>query len=432
MRAVVLAAGGGVRLQPLTLTKPKCLLPIGGRALLEWVFKALKEAGIKEVLTILSPEGRKVKEVYGSGSRLGLKVSYAWDRHPKGTGASLTLAKSFTKDRAFLTVYGDLYLSAGTIKGFLKEGLKRLKKGSPAVLAVVKVEKPQEYGVVQVKDKDRVLKLLEKPERPRSNLANAGIYLFTPEIFRAIRYVKPSPRGEIELTEAINLLTVKGEVRTVKLPTEDWLDVGRPWDLLEANRRALLGAEGEVEGVVEPQVILRGKITIEKGVVIRFGSVIDGPAFIGSGSEVGPFARIRPYTSLGRNVRIGSFCEIKNSIVMDGSKIPHLCYVGDSIIGENCNFGAGTLIANLRLDEQPVKVEVKGLKVSSGLRKFGVILGDEVKTAVNVSIMPGVKVGPRSLLGPNLSISTDIPADTLVTGRQKLFFKRLKGRAEAC
>lgn len=294
------------------------------------------------------------------------------------------------------------------------------------------MEKPQEYGVVQVKGKGRVLKLLEKPERPRSNLANAGIYLFTPEIFRAIRYVKPSPRGEIELTEAINLLTVKGEVRTVKLPTEDWLDVGRPWDLLEANRRALLGAEGEVEGVVEPQVILRGKITIEKGVVIRFGSVIDGPAFIGSGSEVGPFARIRPYTSLGRNVRIGSFCEVKNSIVMDGSKIPHLCYVGDSIIGENCNFGAGTLIANLRLDEQPVKVEVKGLKVSSGLRKFGVILGDEVKTAVNVSIMPGVKVGPRSLLGPNLSISTDIPADTLVTGRQKLFFKRLKGRAEAC
>ena len=426
MRAVVLAAGRGVRFQPLTLTKPKCMLPVGGSPLLEWLFKALKEAGVREVLTVLSPEGWKVKE-FCDVSGLGLKASYRMDKHPKGTGSSLTLAESFTKNRVFLTVYGDLYLSSGMVKGFLEKALKRLKEGFKAALATVKVGSPREYGVVQVKGEGRVLKVLEKPESPRSNLANAGIYLFKPAIFKAIRLVRASPRGEIELTEAVNILAEEGSVYAVTVPSVGWLDVGRPWDLLEANRRALSERKGKVEGVVESQAVLHGDVTVEKGATVRFGSVVEGPAFIGSGCTVEPFARIRPYTSLGRNVKVGSFCEVKNSIVMDGSKISHLCYVGDSILGENCNLGAGTLLANLRLDEQPVKVKIKGVKVSSGLRKFGVILGDEVKTAVNVSIMPGVKVGPRSLIGPGITVSTDVPADTLVAGRLKLDFKPAKG-----
>ena len=426
MRAVVLAAGRGVRLQPLTLTKPKCMLPVGGSPLLKWVFKALKKAGVREALTILNPEGWKAKG-FLDGSKLGLKVSYTRDNNPKGTGSSLTLAEPFVKNRVFLAVYGDLYLSPSMVKGFLEEGLKRIKEGCQAILAAVKVENPREYGVVQVKGEGRVLKILEKPEKPRSNLANAGIYLFKPEVFKAVRLVKPSPRGEIELTEAVNLLAEESEVYAVTIPGGGWLDIGRPWDLLEANRRVLSEMKGKVEGVVESQVVLQGGVTVEKGATVCFGSVVEGPAFIGSGCEVGPFARIRPYTSLGRNVRVGSFCEVKNSIVMDGSRISHLCYVGDSIIGENCNLGAGTLLANLRLDEQPVKVEIKGVKVSSGLRKFGAVLGDGVKTAVNVSIMPGVKVGPRSLIGPVLTVSRDIPADTLVAGMQRLDFKPVKG-----
>ncbi|RLI27487.1 MAG: hypothetical protein DRO52_00150 [Candidatus Hecatellales archaeon] len=423
MLAVVLAAGGGVRLQPLTLTRPKCLLPVGGKPILERIFEALGEAGLKRVLTILSPEGLEVRKLYGEGGRLGLKLSYGLDRKPKGTGSSLLVAEASTGREAFLTIYGDLYLSRGVLKAFLEEALKQIG-GCSTVLAAVEVDNPSEYGIVEARG-NKVLRVMEKPERAKSNLANAGIYLFKPKVYKALRKVKPSKRGEIELTEALNLLAEEDEVRMVKLPREGWLDVGRPWDLLEANRRALVEAEGRVEGLVEANVTLKGKVIVEGGAVIHAGSVVEGPAFIGSGCEVGPSARIRPYTSLGRNTRVGSFCEVKNSIVMDGSKISHLCYVGDSIIGENCNFGAGTLIANLRLDEKPVKVELKGVRVNSGLRKLGAIIGDNVKTAVNVSIMPGVKIGPGSLIGPNLFIATDIPPNTMVLGRQTLTFKPL-------
>ncbi len=428
MRAVLLAAGRGVRLQPLTLTRPKCLLPVGGEPLVGLTLRALKNAGVSEVLIVLSSHKEKVSEVASKVE--GLKVSFSLDPNPKGTGSSLKLAEEFASGESFLLIYGDLYFSSGLIERFASEASNMLKDGVEAVMGVVEARQPEHYGVAVVSENGNLLKVEEKPEKSRSSLINAGIYLFTPKVFSLLGRIKPSPRGELELTEALNLLASEGEVKTFSLPSEGWVDIGRPWDLLEANKLRLKEVKGQIEGEVESNVVIRGEVVVEEGATIRFGSYIEGPAFIGSGSEVGPYARIRPYTSLGRNVKVGSFCEVKASIVMDGTKIPHLCYVGDSIIGENCNFGAGTLIGNLRLDEKPVKVTVKGVRVSSGLRKLGAIIGDEVRTAINVSIMPGVKVGPRSWIGPVIAVTRDIPPDTMVLATQNLVFKPLR-EAEA-
>ena len=421
----MLAAGRGVRLQPLTLTKPKCLLPVGGKPLISLTVESLAKSGVKKALIILSQQKEKVSKVISKIKRL--RVAYRTDPNPQGTGGSLSLAEKFVGGEDFLLVYGDLYFSEALLAKFVSESLKTFGGKTKATMGVVEAETPQHYGVAIVDGKGKLLRIEEKPEKTESSLINAGIYLLNPEIFSLLDRLRPSPRGELELTEALNILAAEKAVQTVRLPRGEWVDIGRPWDLLEANRLRLKEVKGRVEGQVESNVVLRGEVVVEEGALIRFGSYIEGPAFIGSGSEIGPYARIRAYTSIGRNVRVGSFCEVKSSIVMDGTRIPHLCYVGDSIVGENCNFGAGTLIGNLRLDEKPVKITVKGVRVSSGLRKLGAIVGDEVRTAINVSIMPGVKIGPRSWIGPVTAVSKDVPPDTMVLGVQNLVFKPLKG-----
>jgi bifunctional UDP-N-acetylglucosamine pyrophosphorylase/glucosamine-1-phosphate N-acetyltransferase len=424
MRGVVLAAGRGVRLQPLTLTKPKSILPVGGKPLVSLIIEALADINVKEILIILSQQKEKISKV--APKIRGLKLAFRLDSDPKGTGSSLRLAEKFVGGKPFLLVYGDLYFSRRLLAKFFTEALKILKGKTKAVVGVVEAENPQHYGVVVTDRKGKLLKILEKPKKSGRSLINAGIYLFNSEIFSCLNELKPSPRGELELTEALNILAKNEVVQTVKLPPEEWVDIGRPGDLLEANKLRLKEVKGEIKGQVESNVIIRGEVIVEEKAIVRVGSYIEGPVFIGSGSEIGPYARIRAYTSIGRNVRVGSFCEVKSSIIMNGAKIPHLCYIGDSIIGENCNFGAGTLVGNLRLDEKPVKITVKGVKVSSGLRKLGAIIGDEVKTAINVSIMPGVKIGPRSWIGPVIAVSRDIPPDTMVLGVQSLVFKPLR------
>ena len=160
-------------------------------------------------------------------------------------------------------------------------------------------------------------------------------------------------------------------------------------------------------------------VTVEEGARIRSGVYIEGPAFIGKGSDVGPNCFIRPHTSIGRNVRIGNACEVKNSIIMDKTHIGHLSYVGDSIIGENCNLGAGTTIANYRFDGETVKMAVKDSILDTGRRKLGVVLGDDVKTGINASLMPGVKVGNNSWIGPGITVHQDVPPNTIVLLKQE-------------
>ncbi len=412
MKAVILAAGAGVRLNPITATRPKHLIKVGGKSILQHCLEALKDAGITQAAVVTHYMGEAIRKYFGDGSKLGMQLEYIAQPSIMGTGNATGVAESYAKDD-FLLVYGDLLFSSYAVKRAFD--LFDDKKPS-AVMAVVPVDKPESYGIVLLEKDGRIKRVVEKPVvgQAPSDLANAGIYAFSPEIFDEIRSVKTSSRGELELTDAISLLIKhKKTVLAAEISKDDWLDIGRPWDLLEANTWVLKRMQHKASGKIEEGAHLIGQVTIAETARIRSGAYIEGPSFIDEESDIGPNCYIRPFTSIGKKVRIGNAVEVKNSLVMDGTHIGHLSYIGDCIIGERCNVGAGTITANYRLDSQTVRMMVKDKLIDSGRRKLGAILGDDVKTGINALFMPGVRVGVKSWIGPNYIVNRDLAPNTV-------------------
>jgi bifunctional UDP-N-acetylglucosamine pyrophosphorylase/glucosamine-1-phosphate N-acetyltransferase len=410
MKAVVLAAGKGTRLEPLTNTTPKCMLPLAGKPILEHIVLALRGAGITDIAMVVGYKSKAIMDYFGDGADYGVKLSYVTQEEKLGTAHALGMA-NLKED--FLALNGDTLISPQTLGEVL-----RSHEGS-ATLALRNVENPRNYGAV-ILEGERVVKLVEKPEKKVSPLINAGIYVFSPEIFKAIKKTGKSERGEYELTSAINILIEEGnQVRGVEIKGL-WEDVGTPWNYLDANHAALDSMEGGIKGEVEDCVKIKGKIYLGKNSIIRSGCYIEGPVFIGDDCVVGPNAYLRAYVTLGKGCKVGSAVEVKNSILMDKTKVPHLSYVGDSIIGRNCNLGAGTKVGNLRLDEGAVKMRVKGELVNTGRKKLGCVMGDNVKTGLNVMINAGRKIGQDSLIGPGVIVYRDLDPESVVLKKQEL------------
>ncbi|MFZ2411518.1 MAG: bifunctional sugar-1-phosphate nucleotidylyltransferase/acetyltransferase, partial [Candidatus Methanoperedens sp.] len=389
-KAVILAAGQGTRMGPLTLNKPKVMLPIANKPILLHVILSAREAGIKEFVLVVGYRADTVKEFFGDGSEMNVSIKYVQQEKQLGTADAVRCAQEHVEGR-FLVLNGDIIVNPQHIK-------KMVKHKSDITMTARHVENPSEYGVLEVSD-DRVLHIIEKPEKPPTNLANAGIYVFSPLVFDAIRRTPLSVRNEYEITDSLQLLIDSGvDVGYVTI-SGNWLDIGRPWDLLDANEYFLsclmnpskkdglsMGSSNlqpELKGEVEPLATLKGSVSVGEGTVIRNGAYIVGPVIIGRNCDIGPNCYIRPGTSIGDGVRIGNAVEIKNSIIMNGTHIGHLSYVGDSVIGERCNFGAGTKVANLRHDGRTIRVKLKGTLVDSGRRKLGTIMGDDVHTGIN-------------------------------------------------
>jgi bifunctional UDP-N-acetylglucosamine pyrophosphorylase/glucosamine-1-phosphate N-acetyltransferase len=188
----------------------------------------------------------------------------------------------------------------------------------------------------------------------------------------------------------------------------DWLDIGRPWEALAANAQLLARSRRRIGGKVEKGATIIGQVAIQRGAIIRTGTVVEGPAWVGEDAILGPFAHVRAGTSIGKGVKIGNFCEIKNSIIMDHTRIEHLSYVGDSIIGERCNLGAGTIVANLKFNDKTVRMRIRDMLVDTDLRKLGTITGDNVKTGINSSIMPGIRITSGATIPPGVVVSADV------------------------
>ncbi len=283
------------------------------------------------------------------------------------------------------------------------EDVRKIMESEGMAMGVFRVENPQDFGVVEIEN-GRIKKIVEKPEKPPSNLINAGVYKFNSDIIEFLKRTPLSKRGEYEITDTIQLAINSGiEFRAIELKT--WIDVGYPWDLLKANEFMLKNLnKSTIEGEIEDGAYVKGNVIIEEGTVVRSGSYIIGPVVIGKNCVIGPNCFIRPYTSIGDNCHIGACVEVKNSIIMSNTNVPHLNYVGDSVIGENCNLGAGTKIANLRLDGKEIYATVKGKKIPTVRRKFGAIIGDNVKTGINVSINVGTMIGNDVLIAPSAKV----------------------------
>ncbi|MCW3999283.1 MAG: sugar phosphate nucleotidyltransferase [Candidatus Bathyarchaeota archaeon] len=417
MKAVLLAAGAGERLQPITATRPKHIIKVGGKPILQFCLEAVKAAGIEEAIIITHYMGDVIRSYFGDGEALGLKLCYVEQPQILGTGNAAAIAEPHL-DGDFVLIYGDLLFGQTAVK----EVLSKFKAGqTAAVMAVVPVEHPESYGIIEQTPDGHVKRIVEKPATGKapSNLANAGIYVFSKQVFDKIKQTKASVRGEWELTDAITMLAEEGKtVLAAQLRKEDWFDVGRPWDLLDANVWALGRMNHRLLGTVEPGAHLFGPVTVARTARIRSGVYIEGPAFIDEEADVGPNCYIRSGTSLGKKTRVGNACEIKNCLIMDGTHIGHLSYVGDSVLGEKCNLGAGTITANLRFDDGQVKMAIKDKVVDSGRRKLGMILGDGVKTGIKASFMPGVKVGAGTWVGANVMVERDLPAGQVVLLKQ--------------
>ncbi len=389
MRAFILAAGEGTRMWPLTDTRPKPLIPVLNKPIIEYVLDAIVDAGIDKISVLIGYEGRRIVERFGNRYR-GAKIDYVYQEQRMGTGHAVLYAEQFDDDR-FLVVNGDLLFDGKIIKEVLKY--------ENALVGVYK-DNAERYGLLVGSENLREIK--EKVPGS-SGLVNAGIYIFTRDIFDKLHSVHVSPRGEIELTDAINLLAREKVVKIVRY-NGLWMDLGMPWDILEVSRKLLDNMNCEIRGEVEEGVTIHGNLCVGEGTKIMSGTYIEGPVFIGKNCKIGPNAYIRPYTVIGDDCHIGNACEVKASIVMRGSKVPHFNYVGDSIIGEGCNLGAGTKIANLRLDEKNIKVPVKGNIVDTGRRKLGVIMGDDVHTGINVSIDVGTMIGAHTAIAPGARV----------------------------
>jgi UDP-N-acetylglucosamine diphosphorylase/glucosamine-1-phosphate N-acetyltransferase len=398
-KAVILAAGEGRRMRPLTLTRPKVMLPIANKPILEHLMVEIQQAGISEYIFVVGYHDEQISNYFGNGGKWGVAIKYIKQKYQLGTADALAATEGLINN-TFLLANGDAVIG--------RQDIKQLTGRDGNILSTIELPDVSGLGVVEVKS-GQVVRIYEKTQNPPSHLANAGLYLFSPAIFDVIKKIAKSPRGEYELTDAIQMLVDSGQKVSCQ-EIHNWLNFSYPWDLLAANEKVMAKLEPQVSGEVEVNVVMKGSVSVGQGTIVRSGSYIVGPVIIGRNCVIGPNCYIRPSTVVADNCHIGAAVEVKNSIIMSGSKIPHLSYVGDSIIGENCNLGAGTKIANLRLDEQAVKVGDWDTK----RRKLGAIIGDNVKTGINSCINTGTIIGNNTVIGPGSQAYGIIPPDSKI------------------
>ena len=399
MKAVILAAGEGNRMRPLTYTKPKVMLPIANKPILEHLLIEVGKAGIKEFIFIVGYHDDQVRRYFGNGDRWKVSIDYCTQRKQFGTADALRMVERLVNG-TFLVINGDVIVN--------HKDIKSLARRNDSTMSVIEVEDTMDLGLVELAE-DKVVHIYEKAGKPLSNLANAGLYLFTPDVFSTISQISRSPRGEYEITDSLQLLIDQGR-RISYQKLNNWLNISYPWDLLTANESLLEVVEAQNLGEVEENVVIRGPVSIGRGTIVRSGSYIVGPVIIGQDCDIGPNCYIRPHTSIGDSCNIGNAVEVKNSVIMRGNKIPHQNYVGDSVIGEECNLGAGTKIANLKLDGRNILVDSRDTK----RRKLGAVIGDRVEIGINASINVGSMIGNNTHIGPGATVSGIISPDSKI------------------
>jgi len=331
MKGIILHGGYGTRLRPFTHTGPKQLIPVANKPISQHALEDLVEAGINEIAIVLGntyPE--KVKEHYGNGSKFGAKITYINQDAPKGIAHAIGLCEQRVQNEPFIVYLGD-----NLIKGGIKDFTETFKTSNyDAMILLCKVENPQRFGVAKFDEKRKLIGMIEKPKQPPSNYALTGIYFFKPIIFEMIRKLKPSWRGELEITEAIQLLLENGYDVGYQIVKGWWKDTGAPEDILEANRLILDEIKPEIKSKIQNHASIQGRVSIGENTTIKDGAIIRGPTIIGNNSTIEKDVYIGPYTSIGNNTTIKRG-EIENSIIMDNCHIDIDDRITDSLIGPN-------------------------------------------------------------------------------------------------
>ena len=328
MKALILAGGKGTRLKPITHTIPKQLLPVGNKPILFYVIDQIKEAGIKDIGIIISPEtGAYIKEAVGDGSRWKCRITYIPQDEPLGLAHAVKTAQPFLGKSTFLMFLGDTLIEGG-VKSFVQE----FESNSPEAMVLLKeVLDPRLFGVAELNRKVEVVHLVEKPKEPKTNLALVGIYLFTPKIHQAISKIKPSWRGELEITDAIQKLLDMGKKVRSHILKGWWLDTGKKDDLLEANRVVLDSLlKRDVKGDIDSKSKIVGRVEVKEGARIE-NSTVRGPVSIAEGCLIRN-SFIGPFTSIGAGAVVED-SSVGHSVILENSRIYRIERLEDSLIG---------------------------------------------------------------------------------------------------
>ena len=328
MKGLILSGGKGTRLRPLTFTQAKQLVPVANKPVLFYGIEALIGAGIREIGIIVGDTRSEIREAVGGGERWGgdVRITYIEQPEPLGLAHAVLIAEEFLGREPFVMYLGDNILKSGIVS--LVDSFRERKPN--ALILLTPVSNPQMFGVAELEN-GKVVRLVEKPREPKSNLALVGVYMFDSHIFEAARAINPSWRNELEITDAIQFLVDRGYEIQPHLVSGWWKDTGKIEDILEANRLILETISGSVEGKVDDASRVSGEVIIEEGAAVR-SSTIRGPAIIGAGTEIAD-SYIGPFTSIQKNCRIVK-TEIEHSIVLEGSEIVEVGgRIDDSLIG---------------------------------------------------------------------------------------------------
>ncbi len=328
MKALVLAGGSGSRLRPITHTSAKQLLPVANKPVLFYGLEAIRDASVTDVGIVVGDTGPAIHAAVGDGSGFDLSVTYIRQDSPRGLAHAVLIARDFLGDEPFVMYLGDNFIVGG-ISALVDEFISARPD---AQIMLTRVSDPRQFGVAELGGTGEVIALEEKPDQPKSDLALVGVYIFTAAVHEAVRHLKPSRRGELEITEAIQWLIDNGRKVHSTIITGYWKDTGNVADMLEVNRMVLEGIEPRVSGSVDDASEVIGRVVIEAGAQVS-GSRIVGPAIIGAGtrihgSYVGPFTSVAPGCVI-------SGSEIEYSIVMRGASIQGVRRIEASLIGHD-------------------------------------------------------------------------------------------------
>ncbi len=349
LKGLILAAGRGTRMRPLTHTAAKHLIPLAGKPMLFHVIENLVEAGVVEIAIVVGENGPQIEAEVGDGSALGAKIDYVEQRYPQGLAHAVKVAEDYVGQQPFVVYLGDNILGQG-----ISPFVELFEAERPDALVLLKeVDDPSRFGVAELDDQGQIVRLVEKPEAPRSNRAVVGVYLFDSCVFEAINRIEPSARGELEITDALQEMVAQGRAVRGEILTGWWRDAGVPADVLEANQLMVEQLESCSKGTVEGTCDITGRVAIAEGARVE-SSTIRGPALIGEDAVV-VNSYIGPFTSIGREVVVRN-SEIDYSILLDGCQVLNMTErVDGSLIGKN------------------VRLEKNGNRPSA----FQAVLGDE-------------------------------------------------------
>ena len=389
MQAVILAAGESSRFWPLN-TRNKSLIKIMGKPLIWYTINSLKEAGIKEIIVVQGPKMDIENDLRKYD--LGIKIQYVIQAEPKGMGDALFQAKDFL-DNKFMLLDVTRFEAGDYLKLFLE---KQEKTGTSLILLGAETASPQFYGIFRLEG-DVVKEVVEKPEKGKepSNIKNVVVQLLPKEF---VDYLRRVPEKMYSFEDALSLYAKEKDVRVIMLDNEP-PSLKYPWQLFRVTKYLI------------DKYLKKNEVRIGKNVKVYEGAVIKGPCYIGDNCIIGNNSLIRDYTNLENDCLVGAFAEITRSIFQENVHT-HSGYFGDSIFGKGCRVGAGTIVANVRVDRGEISSVVRGEKIGTGLNSLGVVVGENTKIGVNCSLMPGKLVGSNCQIGPGSVVFENIEDNT--------------------